>query len=593
MRIKILKNDMIEKIAAGEVVERPVSAVKELIENSIDSGANTITIEITDGGKSLIRVTDNGTGIEENDLENVFKRHATSKIETLDDLENVLSLGFRGEAMASISAVSQITLTSKTNEQSLGNVLELRGGNITKREKKALAVGTTVIVRNLFFNVPARRKFLKTNAAEASQIESLIEKLALANPHINFTYINDGNTKIKSPSSGLEETIYMVYGKDFRGNLLETSFESDGIKITGFIAKPFVYKNNRSFQNFFINGRYIKSDILTKAVEEAYKTKLPIGKFPAFVLNVTIDPSRIDVNSHPTKTEIRFDDEEEIYEITLKAISESFVSKILVPKVTPKIEPIASKQEVIFKEPVRQPIRKSSSVMMFSEPNSEPSGRLLRKKQEMPGIEKDIRPKVKEIPIEFEPVIDPEIESESPFFSNYKIIGVFLDTYWLIEESKSLYVIDQHAAHERILYDEYKAKGYTATSQKLVTPLALTLNAAETLLLEEKKEMITKMGFDIEEFGTSYAIRAVPSILKNINIKGFLEILNGGELTDIAKKACKAAVKANDKLGISEATELIKKLLKTPDPFTCPHGRPTIIELTKAEIEKMFLRRGA
>ncbi|MCL1924722.1 MAG: DNA mismatch repair endonuclease MutL, partial [Defluviitaleaceae bacterium] len=427
---------------------------------------------------------------------------------------------------------------------------------------------------------------------------------------------NEGTTKIKSLAKNLEETIYNIYGNEFRGNLIEIScLTEENIKITGFAAKPFIFKNNRNFQSFFVNGRYIKSSILTKAVEKAYKTKVPIGKFPCFVLCVTIDPASVDVNAHPTKMEIRFDNDNKIEGLLEKCVDEALREKNLIPKITtkPKLN-LNETQETFFKEHSTKKIYDSfgNGSMAFLEPSFN---------YEASKIYEDTNiyePKAIEEPIELsiydnkedkqeEAVhlenenkgqnydletenIEEKVETKQPFFNHYKIIGVFLDTYWIVEQSKSLYIIDQHAAHERILYDEYSEKGFASNAQRLLTPIALTLTDEEELLFKEKAKILEKMGFDVESFGTSYAIRAVPNIIKNITAKDFLEILNGRELTDIARKACKAAVKAHDKLSITEATELIKKLLKTPNPFTCPHGRPTIVEVTKNEIEKMFLR---
>ena len=568
MKIKLLENHMIEKIAAGEVVESPSSAVKELVENSIDSGANEITIEISKGGKDLIRVVDNGSGIEEDDLENVFKRHATSKIANLEDLENVISLGFRGEAMAAIAAVSRITLYTKTGEE-IGNLIELRGGEINKKEKIACPKGTTVSVRNLFFNVPARKKFLKSNSIESSKIETIIEKLSLANSHISFTFIVDGNVKIKTfKNNDLKETIYSIYGNELKDNLIKVSYFEEDIKITGFICKPFVCKNNRNYENFFVNGRFVKNKILSKAVEEGYKTKLPIGKFPVFVLNIVIDPESIDVNVHPQKIEIKFEDDEKIKEVILNCIQNSLRTS-LIPKISIKKETEDSpKQELIIKN--IEPISYKPSYDVKQEEKQE------QEKQEQ--VKQEVKREEKQEKIEVS------------FFNNYKIIGVFLDTYWIIQQEKSLYLIDQHAAHERILYDEYKQKGFYYYPQKLIIPIALKLTHEEEILFKDKRPKLEKMGFEIEDFLDSYAIRSVPHILKDLNAKNFLEILEGEDLEDIARKACKAAVKAHDILSEKEALELIKKLLKTPNPFTCPHGRPTIIEVTKKEIEKMFLR---
>ena len=596
-KIKILDHSMINKIAAGEVVENPSSVVKELVENSIDAGASVITVEISEGGHSMIRVSDNGGGIDKEDILNVFIRHATSKIEDMDDLENVLTLGFRGEAMSSIAAVSKLEMVTKTPMDTMGTLIEINGGDVVKNQSIGVADGTSITVRNLFYNVPARRKFLKRPSTEAAQISDLVEKFALSAPRISFRYIlNDKKVLDTNGNGDLKTTIHSVLGMDIAKSLLGINHE----KLSGFIARPDKNRANRSYGIFFVNGRFIKNTLMQSAVEAAYKTKLPQGKFPIFVLNLDIEPNTVDVNVHPTKLEVRFSNEELIYNMVYEAISNALNETILIPKHETKNETkLLSFEEpkpLVFEEP-------KLTLEDFASLAEPPKKTYIVKKSNKNKLIDDFKLNQFKQPAEEELAITLEepIKKEDGFFKNYNIVGQFFNTYWILEQNGSVYLIDQHAAHERILYDDLLNQKQNVLSQRLLMPQAVNLSAKEMDIFNRNKDIFTGMGFDVEEFGDDVvAIRAVPFIFNGaIEPSFFIEIvdkLDGlgdiyeAKLEKFALIACKAAVKANDKLSHIEAKALIEKILKTENPFTCPHGRPTIVEISKNEIEKMFKR---
>lgn len=613
-KIKLLDNSMINKIAAGEVVERPSSVVKELVENSIDAGATIITIEVKEGGTSLIRISDNGSGIPEEDVQTVFLRHATSKIENLTDLESVLTLGFRGEAMSSISAVSQLEMITKQEDSTVGTYIEIHGGQVIKKQSIGAANGTSIIIRNLFYNVPARRKFLKKPSTEGSYITDIVQKFVLCHPNIAFKFIlNSKKVLDTNGSGGLKTSIFHVYGKEVSKALLEVNHSINGILLEGYIGKPETYRSNRSYGNFFVNGRYIKNQLVQSAVEEGFKTKLPIGKFPVYILKLTIDPTLVDVNVHPTKLEIKYSDEEEIFNLVLNSVVSALNSNILIPKYeyTKELnEPTINtslKENIYVVEEVQEdvlslvdkPQYNTTIKEVFSSlqnDNTKEKTLYVSEPKQKTYIEVKEKKEIKEID-----------KPKTRFFNNYKIIGQMFNTYWLIEQNASVYLIDQHAAHERILYEEFisKYKNSAIVSQRLLQPQAVTLSINERQVFTENKEFFEKLGFQIEVFGEdSFAIRSVPFIFKEgIAPKVFLDLIDklssietlvddiyDTKLDNIASFACKAAVKANDKLDYIEAKSLIEKMLSIENPFTCPHGRPTIIELTKYEVEKMFKR---
>lgn len=629
-KIKLLNNNLINKIAAGEVVERPKSVVKELVENAIDAGAGIITIEIND---SLIRVSDNGNGIPHDQVETAFMRHATSKIENTSDLANILTLGFRGEAMSSIASVSKTEMVTRHITEEMGTYIQISGGELQKKQSVGATYGTSVIVRNLFYNVPARQKFLKKPSIEVGYITDLVQKFVLANTNITFNYILNGN-KYHYGNNNLKTTIYQIYGKSYYNDLIQINHTEDSedindnlitnwlVKINGFITKPSSYRPNRAFGNFFINGRYIKSRLLQTAVEEAYNTKLPIGKFPVYVINVSVNPSVVDVNVHPIKLEVRFQNEDYIYNIIRNVVSKVLKQNIIIPTVSIVKESKKEKEEEDKKEESEDlPFKvKTFAKQVFEDEHfynpSKPKLRIASEsnsssnkyekkdtlsQENIKKLTNNINTKSSQLKV-LSILEDEEVKS-LPFIKNYKIIGLFFNTYWAIEHSGNVYLIDQHAAHERIIYDDLikKIKECKPISQELLAPVPLTLTSTEDAIYNDNIEYFTSLGFEVQSLGyMSYAIRAVPFIFGNgINASTFLEILvsiqnktikesiNNEKLASIA---CKAAVKGGDVLDKLEAVSLINMLDVTQNPFTCPHGRPTIVKLTKNEVEKMFKR---
>lgn len=588
-KIQILDTSTVNRIAAGEVVEKPASVVKELLENSIDAGASTVTIEISEGGISKIRITDNGIGIPKEQVKTAFLNHATSKIQTVDDIFNISSLGFRGEALASIASVSQLEIITKPLSEIMGKRLEIYGGEIRKEEDIGCPNGTTLIISNLFFNTPARQKFLKKPTTEAGYVADMISKIALGHPEISIKFIN--NNKISFQTLGnnnLKSVTLNVYGKEVISKLIDLDITKDNFKIIGLIAKPELNRSNRTYENLFINGRYIKSDLVRNAVEAGYKTKIMAGKFPMYILNLILPPYEYDVNVHPTKLEVRFKEEDFIYEWVYTSILETLQSNNLIPKIS--IE------------------HNTESKILKSESKTENIA--ISKQQDLKNIDmpssKYSEPKIN-IPVKIlEPVISTSNEKvlEKSLIS-YRIIGQIFGTYWLIEQENSIFMIDQHAAHERILYEEftnaYKINKFD--SQILLQPLTVKLTLKEKQILLENLKLFENIGFQLEEFGdSSYIIRAMPIIFeKPENVDFFndvLDLLNSStpnasleiKFAKIATISCKAAVKAHNKLSETEIYVLIEKLMKLENPFNCPHGRPTIIELSKKEIEKKFKR---
>lgn len=626
-KIHLLENSLINKIAAGEVIERPASVVKELIENSIDAGAKNITIEIKDGGISLIRVTDDGKGIEKDQLKLAFLRHATSKLNSFNDLENILTLGFRGEALSSIASVSQIEMITKTKDSETGSRIEIHGGEVINEQEVGAANGTSFIMRNLFYNTPARRKFLKKPASESGHISDIINKIALGNPDISIKYINNNSVLLQtSGKNDLKTSIFHVYGKEAVKKMIYIENEENGFKLFGYIGKPELSRGNRSYENFFINGRYIKSTIVQNASEEAYKGKLMVGKFPVYILNLEIPAGTVDVNVHPSKLEVRFSDENFIFNLVYDTIDKALKKENLIPETN------FDKKEKVFNFNQNKEIYKA-----YKNQNSI-DDLILEKEQIKNNLDEYTAKRIRNI-ISVEEVSsdtvdlpknrfnadklydfkkdiiildNTEIENKnntdklkSLFFNNYKIIGQIFGTYWIIEQKGSLYLIDQHAAHERILYEEitHKLKEQKTISQNLLQPIAVNLSESEKEVLKENRKLLEDFGFEIEEFGgNNFALRAVPCVFNGpVNSDFFIEIIdilqtkNLNNIYDtkseaIAAISCKAAVKGNNRLSYIEAKEIIEKIVKLENPFTCPHGRPTIIEITKYEIEKKFKR---
>ncbi len=644
--IHLLDNSLINKIAAGEVVERPASVVKELMENSIDAGATSITVEIKEGGIGLIKITDNGKGIPKDEVKTAFMRHATSKLSSIEDLEDILTLGFRGEALSSIASVAQVEMITKTKESSTGTKIVINGGIVEREEEAAANSGTVFEVKNLFYNTPARRKFLKKPATEGGYVSEAVNRIALGHPEIAVKYINNGNTIMQTNGNGdIKSAMLYIFGKQMASQMLEVSYSKEGFSVEGLTAKPEMSRGNRNYENFFINGRYIRSSVVQNAAEDAYKGKLMLGKFPVFVLNLKVPANTVDVNVHPTKLEVRFSDENLIYDIIYNAITKALKQTELIPVVTwdkPKkikndnvqatIEDIRSEKPAEDFSYGAEPLNKEYSVAESCEAGEKSTDKEKKSKNtvldamdklykneenivktEIANCKSDIEKTVKEKLVEKENAeIKTEAKAESeiiyekrPFFNNYRIIGQVFATYWIVEQNNCMYLIDQHAAHERALYEDFMEKFKTSSisSQQLLQPVAVNLSESEKAVVEENMELLESFGFEIEEFGArTYAVRAVPYVFDApSNVSFFTDIIdmladkNMKSLYDtkedaIAMMSCKAAVKGNDRLSYSEAQELIQRLLKLENPFNCPHGRPTIIEMTRYELEKKFKR---
>lgn len=637
-KIQVLDQVTIDKIAAGEVVERPASVVKELVENAIDAKAAAITVEVKEGGISFMRIADNGCGIDREDVPGAFLRHSTSKIRNAEDLEHISSLGFRGEALSSIAAVSQVELITKTPEDSFGTRYMISGGKEEGMEDIGAPDGTTFLVRQLFYNVPARRKFLKTAMTEAGHVSDLMTRMALSHPHISFQFINNGQSKLHTSGNGnLRDVIYHIYGREIAANLINVTYEKNGIRITGYIGAPLISRGNRNFETYFINGRYVKGSILYKAIEDAYKDFTMQHKYPFTVLHIEVVGEDVDVNVHPTKMEVRFHNQQMIYNSIYEAVDQALHEKELIPEVTidvpkaepraqAKPEPKAQPKEVIQPEvnnsAKAQPEKASGErdldyfmeqmkkrVMSYHQQNSSAE---VKGKSDIfkPQVQVD---RVKEVAASYRAKQSPEqmtlfdgklLDKEKR--ANYKIIGQVFDTYWLVEFDNSLYIIDQHAAHERVLYEktlrEMKTREFT--SQMISPPVILNLTMQEAQILRTYMDQFIRIGFEFEEFGQdSYAVRSVPANLFSIAKKELLmEMIDSlseevhrrqsSELLDekIASMSCKAAVKGNMRLSAQEVDALIGELLKLDNPYHCPHGRPTIISMSKRELEKKFKR---
>lgn len=632
--IRLLDNNLINKIAAGEVVERPSSVVKELMENSIDAGATSITVEVKEGGIGLIKITDNGKGIPKEELKTAFLRHATSKLRTLEDLEDILTLGFRGEALSSIASVAQVEMITKTKDSDIGNRIVINGGVVEREEEAAANDGTVFIMKNLFYNTPARRKFLKKAATEGGYVSEVVNRIALGHPEIAIKYINNGNTLMQTNGNGdIKSAVLYIYGRQMASQMLNVSYSKEGFIVEGLAAKPELSRGNRNYENFFINGRYIRSGVVQNAIEDAYKGKLMVGKFPVFALNLKVPANTVDVNVHPTKLEVRFSDENLIYDIMYNAVTKALKNAELIPSVTwdkPKkiksdnvqstiedIKPeIGIKPEKDFKyddKAISTGFKVSENIPKEKDESKNPvlcaMSKLYTEESINTVYEAETNAEVKAEAMEIKnPIISKEVKNEEirkPFFNNYRIIGQIFATYWIVEQNNCMYLIDQHAAHERALYEDFieKFKSSQISSQQLLQPIAVNLSDSEKVVVEENMELLESFGFEIEEFGArTYAIRAVPYVFNSpSNVSFFMDIIDA--LADknlksiydtkedaIAMMSCKAAVKGNDRLSYSEAQELIQKLLKLENPFTCPHGRPTIIEMTRYELEKKFKR---
>lgn len=608
--IAILNQETIDKIAAGEVVERPCSVVKELVENAIDAGSTAITVEIKEGGISFIRITDNGCGIERDQVAVAFYRHSTSKIRSAEDLLTVKSLGFRGEALSSISAVARVELITKTYDELTGTRYVIEGSKELSNEEIGAPDGTTFIVKDLFYNVPARRKFLKTAQTEGSYISDMVEKLALSHPDISFKFINNNQTKLHTSGNGnRKDIIYHIFGREISSSLLEVKHECEYFKVEGFIGKPVITRGNRNYENYFINGRYVKSNILSRAIEEAYKSFLMQHQYPFTVLYFTFF-SELDVNVHPTKMELRFDNNNEIYVELCDTIYAILSHKEMIPEVPIDSTPAPKKIVHEYKEPIPEPFEKRRINEVRAAESRSVYGQSVTSAATEPAA------KAPETSAAYEPAqvvtgtqqtlgdYDKVFLTESAK-KQFSIIGQLFKTYWLIEFEDKLYIIDQHAAHEKVLYEKTMARlaNKDFTSQRISPPIVMTLDARECKMLEKYRPQIEQFGYEVEHFGgKEYMISAIPDNLFNIDMKDlFIEMLDdfsnatGRQTPDIitekvASMSCKAAVKGNDKLTLPEINKLIDELLSLDNPYNCPHGRPTIISMSKYEIEKKFKR---
>ena len=613
--IAILNQETIDKIAAGEVVERPCSVVKELVENAIDAGSTAITVEIKEGGISFIRITDNGCGIERDQVAVAFYRHSTSKIRSAEDLLTVKSLGFRGEALSSISAVARVELITKTYDELTGTRYVIEGSKELSNEEIGAPDGTTFIVKDLFYNVPARRKFLKTAQTEGSYISDMVEKLALSHPDISFKLINNNQTKLHTSGNGnRKDIIYHIFGREISSSLLEVKHECEYFKVEGFIGKPVITRGNRNYENYFINGRYVKSNILSRAIEEAYKSFLMQHQYPFTVLYFTFF-SELDVNVHPTKMELRFDNNNEIYVELCDTIYAILSHKEMIPEVPVDSTPAPKKIVHEYKEPIPEPFEKRRiNEVRAAESRSVYGQSVTSAVKDYSAIEPAV--KTPKTSTAYEPAqavtgtqqtlgdYDKVFLTESAK-KQFSIIGQLFKTYWLIEFEDKLYIIDQHAAHEKVLYEKTMARlaNKDFTSQRISPPIVMTLDARECEMLEKYRPQIEQFGYEVEHFGgKEYMISAIPDNLFNIDMKDlFIEMLDdfsnatGRQTPDIitekvASMSCKAAVKGNDKLTLPEINKLIDELLSLDNPYNCPHGRPTIISMSKYEIEKKFKR---
>lgn len=636
-KIAVLDKNTIDKIAAGEVVERPASVVKELVENAIDAGATAVTVEIKEGGISFIRITDNGSGMEKEQVPLAFLRHATSKIETAEDLTRISSLGFRGEALSSIAAVSQVELITKTNRELTGTRYVIEGGQEKASEEIGAPNGTTFLVRNLFFNTPVRAKFLKSPMTEGNYVSSFMEQLALSHSDISFKYIVNGQTKLHtSGNNNLKDVIYHIYGREITRELLEISQEKNGLFLQGYIGKPTVSRGNRNFENYYVNGRYVKSKIIMKAIEDAYKPFLMQHKYPFVSLHLTMEGEDLDVNVHPTKMEVRFSRGQEVYQFIYHAVLEMLTHKELIPEVSfdpskeKKESPLPRKEipepfETRRIEKNSIPVPESGTKMVREQTQYEQTARKPMEEiqpseksnatpnpqitlQQVPEKSRE-EAKAPVKPEAAEPARQMELFHEKLLSPQarirHRIIGQLFDTYWLVEYDNKFYIIDQHAAHEKVLYERIMKdlQKKDIHSQYISPPLVVELNIQEEELLKTHMEVFTSFGFEIESFGgRGYSIRAVPANLYGIaDTELFLELLDNLEgdtkrssldiLTQrLATMACKAAVKGNQTLSYQEADQLIEELLSLDNPYHCPHGRPTIISMTKYELEKKFKR---
>ena len=681
-RINLLDEITINKIAAGEVVERPSSIVKELVENSIDAGADRIIIEVENGGKSLIKITDNGCGIPSSEVKKCFLRHATSKIDKIDDLFNLFTLGFRGEALASICAVSKLEMTTKFEDEAVGTKITLVGGNIEAKEAVGANTGTSIVIKDLFFNTPARKKFLKTDHAELMNITDIVNKLAIGYPNVKFRYLNAGKLMVNTPGDGkLVSAVRSIYSREVSENLIEINYDCSLFKIDGYIGNNNIYRSNRNLQHVYINGRFVKSKIIYDAIANAYKSIIPINKHAICFINLHLDPQKVDVNIHPGKIEVKFEKENEIKleimeYIRAKLLKQSLIGKFETFDRVPKdravkqdfsgnafknqdfgntktnfsetstkfgdknIKPIDLSDEVDvnsfiklddFEEKKKKEVKNKSNATKntslknydnktnkresyssgFSSYNSDMDN---YKNSYSSAVKIEDNDKISETESQMAftaegAILDSEkrdeIEKKEAGFSlkYYKVVGVIFDTYIVLQKGESMYLMDQHAAHERVLFERYMNAFHKREvhMQMLLDPIVLELSSVDMLQVEKNLDMFRNFGFEVEIFGmNNILIRGVPNLFGTPQSEKFIlelidnidKISNNYDLKDdrFAIMACKSAIKANDRIQNIEIESLFKQLEKCENPYTCPHGRPTMVEISKVEIEKMFKR---
>jgi len=652
--IHLLDSETINQIAAGEVIERPASIAKELIENAIDANATSITVEVKSGGINFLRVTDNGKGIAKEDIRIAFLRHATSKIRTASDLDGIISLGFRGEALSSIAAVARVELSTKRREDFLGSHYEINGGEEVDFSEIGCPDGTTFIIRDVFYNVPARKKFLKSATTEGGYISELLCRLSVSHPDVSFSFINQGRTVLYTSGNGNQkDAIYSVFGRDISNNLIPVDYHGEFFTLTGFLGKPIIARGNRNYENFFINGRYVRSNLISKAIEEAYKPYFMLHKFPFTCLDFTFPPSSVDVNVHPTKMEVRINNGELLYQDLVQVIGDTIRDQVLIQETllsdAPKPEmnkvrlpenfetnrrmtmlseslsksnetsdedllsgltsssPVIKETEKPIAEPIeREPermTRHSSLYDIWSAPRAATAPSMLDLSPVISGVQETLP---EDILAQNEAEDTKKSFMKSGAFSkNYRILGQLFKTYWLVEMENELFLIDQHAAAEKIIYERTVHNYITKNicSQQIAPALVLSLSARESEVLEQNMGDFEALGFEIEHFGgREYRVNAVPTDLYMLSYENlFMDMLDnmterpkvgpsGLILERIATMSCKAAIKGNSVISLQEAEHLISELLTLENPYHCPHGRPVIISMSKYEIEKKFKR---
>lgn len=633
-RINVLPKEIYQLIAAGEVVERPSSVVKEMIENSLDAGAKNITIEIKNGGSTYIRITDDGCGIERDDVRKVFISHATSKISKKDDLNSIATLGFRGEAMASISAVSKVELLTKAENEEIGTRYEIAGGEELEFDDAGCPNGTTIVVRDIFFNTPARMKFLKKDVTEGNQVAGIVDRMAISHPEISFRFIRDGKQVLITSGNGdLKSTVYSVLGKEMSDSLMSVDYSFNDMRITGFVSKPTASRKSRAGQYFYINNRIVKSKTAMAALEQAYKNTIMVGRFPACVLNIELNPAQVDVNVHPAKTEVRFANEKPIFDLVYYAVKTAIENDRTVKEVEFKENPICWQESKnvyqnndnksfqakfdFFKkkdEPPSQQVIKTKPRENFWQVEApKPEYKIARDEKPKPRVDINIEyeepeeistAKSEDTPKEqdIEKVVITDEKDNENFIPNFKLIGEAFKTYLIVEIENELYFIDKHAAHERMNFERFKAQA-TVETQMLLAPVVVNLTKDEFIAISENVELIKKCGFELEEFGESQIIvRAIPSLVDGDSVKDLmLEIAQKllEHKTDILpdkidwiyhSASCRGAVKAGDYTSRQEQEMFVKKLLSMPNIRFCPHGRPAFIKMSKYDIEKQFGR---